>query len=118
MNWYLAKMVYRIHCGNYNNNSQFEEQLRLISSDSAAEAFSKAQEMGRSESTADGLMSSVVQWKFINVSEIYQINQFIDGAEIFSSLKAEENGTLYELMTNKRAELLRQNIEQHILDIY
>lgn len=117
MNWYLAKMVYRIYCGN-NDSSQFEEQLRLISSVSAAEAFAKAQEIGRSETSADGMMSPVVQWKFINVSEIYQINQFIDGAEIFSSLKVQENGSLYEHMTNKRAELLRQNIEQHILDIY
>ena len=30
MNWYLAKIVYRIICGQGNHTAQFDEQLRLI----------------------------------------------------------------------------------------
>ena len=30
MKWYLAKLVYRIICGEGNHKPQFDEQLRLI----------------------------------------------------------------------------------------
>ena len=30
MKWYLAKIVYRIICGEGNHTPQFDEQLRLI----------------------------------------------------------------------------------------
>ena len=30
MNWYLAKIVYRIICGDGNHTAQFDEQLRLV----------------------------------------------------------------------------------------
>ena len=31
MNWYLAKIVYRILCGEGEHTAQFDEQLRLVS---------------------------------------------------------------------------------------
>ena len=49
MNWYLAKFVYRIVCGNGSHNPQFDEQLRLIAATGREEAFTKAQQMGRNE---------------------------------------------------------------------
>jgi len=42
MNWYLAKMVFRIICGDGNHTAQFDEQLRLVSGNSLEEAFHKA----------------------------------------------------------------------------
>ena len=42
MNWYLAKMVFRIVCGDGNHAAQFDEQLRLISAGSKEEAFDTA----------------------------------------------------------------------------
>lgn len=47
MNWYLAKMVFRILCGDGNHRAQFDEQLRLISAVSREEAFHKALEWGK-----------------------------------------------------------------------
>jgi len=53
MNWYLAKMVFRIVCGDGNHTAQFDEQLRLISAGSKEEAFHKQQECDRSLRTDD-----------------------------------------------------------------
>ncbi|MCF8452420.1 MAG: DUF4288 domain-containing protein [Pedobacter sp.] len=42
MNWYVAKLIFRITCGNGNNQPQFDEQLRLISASGEKEALIKA----------------------------------------------------------------------------
>lgn len=49
MNWYLAKLVFRIICGDGDHTPQFDEQLRLISANSKEEGFHKAQHMGKQE---------------------------------------------------------------------
>ena len=49
MTWYLAKIVYRILCGDGNHTAQFDEQLRLIAASNEVEAFAKAQQIGRKE---------------------------------------------------------------------
>jgi hypothetical protein len=49
MNWYLAKFVFRIICGDGDHSPQFDEQLRLVAGNSKEEAFRKAREMGRKE---------------------------------------------------------------------
>jgi hypothetical protein len=33
MNWYVAKLVFRVISGNGDHNAQFDEQLRLINAD-------------------------------------------------------------------------------------
>lgn len=47
MNWYLAKIVYRIICGEGDHIAQFDEQLRLINAASKVDAFHKAQLIGK-----------------------------------------------------------------------
>ena len=47
MNWYLAKIVYRIICGNGDHAAQFDEQLRLIYATNKEDAFYKAQLTGK-----------------------------------------------------------------------
>ena len=49
MKWYLAKIVFRIICGDGKHVAQFDEQLRLISAPDEEKAFEKAQDMGRNE---------------------------------------------------------------------
>ncbi|MEK7225456.1 MAG: DUF4288 domain-containing protein, partial [Bacteroidota bacterium] len=49
MNWYLAKIVFRIVCGDGNHLAQFDEQLRLIRADKREEALLKAQLLGSRE---------------------------------------------------------------------
>ena len=46
MNWYVAKIVFRIVSGDGNHHAQFNEQLRLISAESEHQAFEKAAAIG------------------------------------------------------------------------
>jgi Domain of unknown function (DUF4288) len=118
MNWYLAKIVYRIIIGT-DKTHQFEEQLRLIEANSPLAAFEKAYQIGSAETGAnENSLQSLVSWKFVDVTELYRINRPTDGAEIFSSIKEMENGTVAEELMHKRAATVKTNIEQQLLDIY
>ncbi|BAV08055.1 protein of unknown function [Filimonas lacunae] len=104
MNWYLAKIVYRIICGDGDHTPQFDEQLRLIEAEDGLQAFNKAQAMGeREQETFLNQQHSPVQWKFINVSELHRLDKLTDGAEIYSRIKEEEDADIYVHMTNVRA---------------
>ena len=104
MNWYLAKMVYRIICGDGKHVPQFDEQLRLIKAENELHAFQKAQLLG--ERDQDNFLNAAqkpVHWKFIDVSEIHQLDELIDGAEMYSKIKEEENAEQYIRITRLRA---------------
>jgi hypothetical protein len=105
MQWYLAKLVFRIVCGEGDHLPQFDEQLRLIAAGKKEEAFSKAQEMGRLEQeTFLNRKNQLVQWKFINVSELYILSELIDGAELYSRIEEKENAEAYIYTVNQKAE--------------
>ena len=68
MNWYLAKIVYRIICGDGDHTPQFDEQLRLIHAPSKEDAFYKAQQTGKKEEEKFyNLKQELVQWQFIYI---------------------------------------------------
>ena len=46
MNWFMAKIVYRIICGEGDHTPQFDEQLRLIVADNEEEALKKGYAIG------------------------------------------------------------------------
>ncbi|NOT50728.1 MAG: DUF4288 domain-containing protein [Chitinophagaceae bacterium] len=105
MNWYLAKIVFRIICGDGKHTAQFDEQLRLISASTIKEAFAKGQLMGiREEETFYNRELQLVQWKFVNVSELYQLDELIDGAELYSRIEEKENAAAYIDIIYKKAE--------------
>ncbi len=108
MNWYLAKMVFRIICGEGNHTAQFDEQLRLISADTKEEAFHKAQSMGmKEEEFFFNHRQQPVQWKFISVCELYRLQELIDGAELYSRIEEKENAESYMHIVHTRAEQIR-----------
>jgi len=105
MNWYLAKVVFRIVCGNGDHTPQFDEQLRLISASSKEEAFAKAQHLGnREQETFYNRKLQLVQWEFVNVSELYKISELIDGAELYSRIEERDNAEAYVHVVNQKAE--------------
>jgi hypothetical protein len=80
MNHYLVKIVYRIICGDGMHTPQFDEQLRLIYADSTDEAFEKATVIGQNEQeTFYNQKEQLIQWKFIDVSEIHTLTQMVHG---------------------------------------
>ena len=119
MNWYMVKIVFRIICGDGDHKAQFDEQLRLIHAGTASEALSKAAAIATDEEEVFiNNNRKLVQWKFINVSELHKINALIDGAELYSRIQESENATLYIENINKRAAYLRTNTEHSILQTY
>lgn len=105
MNWYLAKMVFRIVCGEGEHMPQFDEQLRLVAAGSKEEAFQKALDMGlREEESFYNSKEQLVRWQFINVSELYKLSDLIDGAELYSRIEEKENAEAYIYTVNQKAE--------------
>lgn len=114
MNWYLTKNVYQIICGEGDHTPQFDEQLRLIKAANIKEAFLKAESIGRNEEeTFFNNKQQLVQWKFINVCEIYRLNELIDGAEVYSRIEEKDDAAEYiSILNNKAAQLVHGSIYQ------
>jgi hypothetical protein len=105
MKWYLAKFVFRIVCGEGQHTPQFDEQLRLIAGSNKEEAFNKAQAMGKQEEeTFYNRKEQLVQWQFVNISELYLLSELIDGAELYSRIEEKENAEAYIYTVNQKAE--------------
>jgi Domain of unknown function (DUF4288) len=118
MNWYIAKIVFRIICGNGSYAAQFDEQLRLIKADKKEEALLKAQLLGsREEETFFNSNQQMVRWQFINVSELYKLSNLIDGAELYSRIEEKDNGEAYELVIHEKASYIETNNTLEILEL-
>lgn len=118
MNWYLAKIVFRIICGEGDHTPQFDEQLRLIKAPDEKEAFDKGQEIGiMEEDCFENVKQQVVQWKFINIAELYKINDLIDGAELYSRIHETDNADQYIKLTNKKAANIQSGDTHHLLQL-
>jgi Domain of unknown function (DUF4288) len=108
MKWYLSKLVFRVIYGNGSHSAQFDEQLRLIFAEDEFHAFQKARTIGDRECMNTALNNSV-QWKFIDVTELYPLTNIADGAEVFSNITEEADADMYIRNTQKRAVQLLQN---------
>lgn len=118
MNWYLAKIIFRIVCGNGDHKPQFDEQLRLIQAEDEKEAFMKAQLLGEQEKDVFVNMNrKLVEWQFVNVSELCKLTALIDGAELYSRIVEEDNAKMYIEMVNKRAAHIQQNSTHKFLQL-
>lgn len=109
MNWFLAKIVYRIVCGEGIHQPQFEEQLRLIQATCEGEALVKAKQIGLAEEVQfSNQQQQLVQWRFINVSEVYLLQAITDGAEVYSRIEEKEDAALYESIVHSKASFLEE----------
>lgn len=108
MKSYLAKIVFRIICDGGAHTAQFDEQLRLIVAEEEELAFIKAVFLGHTnEKRFENIHKQMVEWKFVNVSEVILMNEMIDGAEVYSSIKECDDGADYERNIHTRAKLLK-----------
>jgi hypothetical protein len=105
MNWFLAKMVFQIVCGNGDHQPQFDEQLRLIVARDAKDAFAKAKQLGECEQeSVTNKNNELIKWKFINVAEMYSINEKIHGAELYYKILEPHDANEYVQMIHQQAE--------------
>ena len=118
MNWYLAKIVYRILCGEGNHTSQFDEQLRLIMAMNEDEAFEKARNIGRKEEDCFlNIKQQVVCWQFINIAELYLVSELIDGAELYSSIRECDQPDHYIDIIHKKAAHIKEKSTHRLLQL-
>lgn len=107
MNWYVAKIVFRIVSGDGHHHAQFDEQLRLISADDEQHAFEKASHIGlQNQDRFLNNQSQPVQWQFIDVAEINLINELTDGAELYYQIHEAPDADLYVAWAHHRSALL------------
>ncbi|HWY12843.1 MAG TPA: DUF4288 domain-containing protein [Bacteroidia bacterium] len=92
MNSYLAKLVFNIRIDNGTDNKQFDEQTRLIQANTIEAAFFKARTLGKTlEDSFVNNENHLVEWKFIDVTELYALNDATDGEELYSTTHETEN---------------------------
>ena len=107
MNWYLTKIVYQIICGDGNHRPQFDEQLRLIGATSEYEAFHKAQRIGiTGQEKFLNDRQCLVEWKFIDVCELYKLSELIDGAELYSRIQETDDAVNYIDIIHRKADYI------------
>ena len=112
MKWYLAKLVFRIICGEGNHTPQFDEQLRLICTVSRDVAFEKAVMLGTTGTeTFYNQKQQLVQWQFVNVSELYLLTELIDGAEIYSRIQEVDDADAYAEMIHVKAHSIMNSMQ-------
>jgi hypothetical protein len=111
MNWYMAKIVFRIVCGEGTHTPQFDEQLRLVNAVSREKAYNKAFEIGmQEEDTFLNDKNEKVKWQFVNISELHKLPALTDGIELYSRVKETKNAAGFIDGVNKRAEEIRSSI--------
>ena len=115
MKWYLVKIIFRIISGDGMHTAQFDEQLRLIQAQDETTALAKAQQLGEEEEQSFfNAKQEIVQWKYINVAELYLLNGFTDGAELYSHIHETNDADDYISLTHQRAKNI-QCFETHKL---
>ena len=118
MKWFLAKLVFRIVCGQGEHTAQFDEQLRLIAAGNENQAFEKASTMGHSEEeTFFNQKQQLVQWQFVNVSELYYLSELIDGAELYSRINEVDDADAYINFVQRKAESIQQKQMHQLLNL-
>lgn len=83
MTWYVAKLVFRITTAQTQTVGQFDEHLRLIRAESFEGAFRKARLIGIEEEDS---CQDRPRWEFVNISELYPLEELKDGVEVYSRI--------------------------------
>lgn len=117
MNWYLTRIVFQIICGDGLHKPQFDEQLRLIDAKDEDSAFVKATALGNAEEdTFYNQKQQLVQWKFINISELYKLS-LIDGAELNSKINEVDDEENYIQLVHAKAEQIQRKYSHQLLQL-
>ncbi len=118
MNWYLTKIVYRIICGDGSHTPQFDEQLRLVKACDERTAFEKGKAVGlQEEEIFCNDKQQLVQWKYVNVAEVFPLTDLIDGAELYSQIKETPDAEAYCSFVNYKAGLLREKYNEELFQL-
>ena len=109
MKWFIAKIIFHIINDEINSSKQFDEQVRLISAADKLIALNKARHIGENEEELFwNSRQQLVQWKFINVAELYELGELVNGMELHSKVLEYDEPLSYIDSVHKRAEDILQ----------
>lgn len=92
MKWFIVKYLYQIVIAEREHNGQFDEQTRLIVAFDRSEALLKAERLAVGfHQVFENCNGEQVQWKFVCIEGLRQIDAPYDGQEICSSLYEPED---------------------------
>lgn len=112
MHWYIAKVVFNIVSGAGDHKPQFDEQYRLVKAETRKDAFEKAIAIGKNEEEIlVNTKREIVRWDFIDVSELYLINELQDGMELFSSIQEQTDRKAYIETVHLQSEYVQSKFE-------
>lgn len=118
MNWYLIKLVFSVISDKVKHTPQFDEQLRLISSQNLEEAFHKAKIIGlRNQDSFVNTDGKLVKWKFEAIIEILLIDEFKDGMQLYSSTHETEDSIQYLSFIEKKSNYLHGKSQLQTLQL-
>jgi hypothetical protein len=104
MKRFITKIVFGIHNSTLNTITQFDEQIRLIEARDEYEALLKAKMLGvREEYTFMNENEEEVKWEFINVTDMYELNELKDGLELYSRIHETDSQEYYIRFVNDKA---------------
>ena len=109
MKWFIAKLIFRFINDKINSSKQFDEQVRLILAADESGALNKAQHIGENEEEIFwNSRQQLVQWKFINVAELYELGELVDGMQLHSKVEEYDEPLSYISSVHKRAADIEQ----------
>lgn len=116
MEWYVAKMVYQVVNNKKTHTPQIDEQYKLIQADDRAWAWEKANILGKlGECKLESSKQASVQWKFINVVDLFEIGELKDGVELFSGTDEPEDIEEYMAVSELRARRIMEAFNNHLI---
>ena len=86
MKRYLVKLMFNINIDNGKHAHQFDEQIRIVEAHNQEAAFQKARNIGKKEEeTFVNSDNKLVNWQFIDVAELYELESLKDGEQLYST---------------------------------
>jgi hypothetical protein len=86
MKRYLVKLMFNINIDNGKHAHQFDEQIRIVEAYNQEAAFQKARNIGKKEEeTFVNNENKIVNWQFIDIAELYELESLKDGEQLYST---------------------------------
>lgn len=112
MKKYLIKLMFNINIDNGSNNSEFDEQIRVVEAHNLENAFYKARSLGKKEEeTFLDKDNKMVSWNFIDVAEVYPLEEIKDGEQLYSNTrKIKDTTSFISYIRQKSMEIQAKNL--------
>jgi hypothetical protein len=91
--------------------SQFDEQLRMVAAENSEIAILKGRGIGRTEQGTISDANNVnLHWKFIDVTEIYELDELGDGEQLYSTTLETDAASYIPYLRSKAMELQAKSL--------